>query len=66
VATHVRIEDALLNEALELSGYRTKREAVTAALEEFVVRRRQRQFLNLEGKIDVDPNYDYKAQRKQT
>ena len=63
MATNLKIEDSLLEEALKLSGFRTKKEAVTLALQEFVERRRQRQFLKLEGKIDIDPSYDYKAQR---
>jgi len=64
MATNLKIDDSLLNEALKLSGFRTKREAVTLALTEFVERRRQRQVLKLEGKIDFDPEYDYKAQRR--
>ena len=63
MVTNLKIEDSLLDEALKLSGFRTKKEAVTLALQEFVARRRQLQFLKLEGKIDVDANYDYKAQR---
>ena len=63
MATNLKIDEALLDEALKLSGFRTKREAVNLALQEFVERRRQRQFLKLEGKIDVDGTYDYKAQR---
>ncbi len=63
MATNLKIEDGLLNEALRLSGFRTKREAVTLALQEFVARRRQRQALNLEGKIDFDPNFNYRDQR---
>jgi Arc/MetJ family transcription regulator len=64
MATNLKIENALLDEALELSGFRTKREAVTLALQEFVARRRQRRVLALEGKIDFDPDYDYREQRK--
>ncbi len=63
MATNLKIEDGLLNEALRLSGFRTKREAVTLALQEFVARRHQRQALNLEGKIDFDPNFNYRDQR---
>jgi len=64
MATNLKIDDGLLNEALELSGFRTKREAVTAALQEFVARRRQRQALKLESSFDFDPEYDYKEQRR--
>jgi Arc/MetJ family transcription regulator len=64
MATNLKIDDALLSEALKLSGFRTKREAVNEALREFVERRRQRKVLKLAGKIEFDPSYDYKAQRK--
>ena len=64
MATNLKIDDDLLVEALKLSGFRTKREAVTLALEEFVARRRQKEVLDLEGTIDFDPDYDYLAQRR--
>ncbi len=64
MATNLKIEDKLIDEAVRLSGLKTKREAVTLALQEFVTRHRQLHFLSLEGKFDFDPDYDYKAQRK--
>jgi Arc/MetJ family transcription regulator len=63
MATNLKINDSLLVEALKLSGFRTKREAVNVALEEFVARRRQLQVLKLEGTIDFDPTYDSREQR---
>ncbi len=63
MATNLRLSDELINEALKLSGFKTKREAVTQALEEFVARKRQLQVLKLAGKVDIDASYDYKAQR---
>lgn len=64
MATNLKLDDDLLDEALKLSGFRTKREAVTLALQEFVARRRQQQALKLRGKIDFDPDYDYKQHRR--
>jgi Arc/MetJ family transcription regulator len=64
MATNLKIDDALIHEAVALSGLHTKKEAVTAALEEYVVRHRQLQILSLEGSIEFDPDYDYKEQRK--
>jgi Arc/MetJ family transcription regulator len=63
MATNLKIDDALLDEALALSGIRTKRETVNLALQEFVVRHRQQAFLKLRSSIDFDPDYDYKTQR---
>jgi Arc/MetJ family transcription regulator len=62
--TNLNLDDALLDEALKLSGKRTKRDAVNAALAEFVARRKQRRVLELFGKLEWDPRYDYKKERK--
>ena len=43
---------------------RTKKDAVTAALREYIDRRRQAQVTRLFGTIDFDPRYDYKKQRR--
>jgi len=64
MATNLKIDDGLVMEALKLSGFRTKREAVTLALQEFVARRRQRQALQLEGTVEFALDYDYKEQRR--
>jgi Arc/MetJ family transcription regulator len=63
MATNLEIDQALLEKAVELSGKRSKKDAVTMALEEFVARRSQKGLLELFGKIDWDPDYDYKAER---
>ena len=63
MATNLDIDQALLEKAVELSGKRSKKDAVTMALEEFVARRSQKGLLELFGKIDWDPDYDYKAER---
>ena len=63
MATNLDIDQALLEKAVELSGKRSKKEAVTMALEEFIARRNQKGLLELFGKFDWDPDYDYKAER---
>lgn len=63
MATNLSIDPRLIDEALEVSGERTKKAAVTRALEEFIARRRQRRLLDLMGKLEWDPGYDYKAER---
>ncbi len=64
MATNLAIDDELLHEALELSGLKTKKETVNLALKEFVNRRKQSEILELFGKMDPDPDYDYKKGRK--
>lgn len=64
MATNLSIDPALIERALEVSGERTKKAAVTLALEEFIARRGQRDLLGLMGKLDWDPGYDYKKERQ--
>jgi Arc/MetJ family transcription regulator len=64
VATNLQIDDGLLNEAKRLGGFRTKRETVNHALETFVGRIKRQRILALEGKIDFDPDYDFKEARR--
>ena len=61
--SNLAIDDSLLDQAKSLSGYRTKRETVNQALLEFVQRRQSSELVNLFGKVDYDPKYDYKKER---
>ena len=63
MATNVSIDPQLLDRALEVSGERTKRAAVTKALREFIARREQKRILEIFGSLDWDPDYNYKAER---
>lgn len=36
---------------------------MTRALEEFIARRRQKRLVELMGKLEWDPSFDYKAER---
>ena len=58
------VDEKLAEEARRLGGYTSVPEAVTAALEEFVQRRKQSAILDLVGKVEYDPDYDYKALRR--
>ncbi len=64
VPTNLAIDDTLIEEARAVGHHRTKREAVTAALQEYVKRHRQQEILDLAGKIAFDPAYDYKSLRR--
>ena len=63
MATNLSIDPGLLERALEVSGERTKKAAVTRALEEFIARRRQKGLLDLMGNLEWDGTFDYKAER---
>ncbi len=63
MATNLELDDKLIEQARRIGGHKTKKEAVNAALEEYVRRRKQMKVVELFGKIDYDPAYDYKAAR---
>jgi Arc/MetJ family transcription regulator len=64
VATNLDLDPALIDEAVRIGGRRTKKEAVTEALREYIARRRQARVTGLFGTIDYDSHYDYKKQRR--
>lgn len=63
MATNLSLDPDLLERALEVSGERTKKAAVTRALEEFILRREQKRLLELMGKLEWDKSFDYKSDR---
>ena len=63
MATNLAIDPELLQKALEVSGLKTKKETVNMALREFINRHKQEEILDLFGKMDPDPDYDYKKGR---
>ena len=64
MATNLAIDDALIDEARRVGNHKTKKEAVTAALDEFVRRRKQLEILDHFGTIDFAPEYDYRKMRQ--
>jgi len=62
--TNLAIDDALLETAKSIGKHKTKKAAVTEALEEYIKRRKQLQIENVFASIDYDEDYDYKEQRK--
>lgn len=64
MATNLTIDPDLIDRALQVSGERTKKAAVTRALQEFIARRQQKRLLDLMGKLEWDAAFDYKAERK--
>ena len=63
MATNLAIDPALIERALEVSGERTKKAAVTKALQEFIARREQKQLLELFDSLEWDESFDYKVER---
>jgi Arc/MetJ family transcription regulator len=64
MATNLAIDDRLIVKAVKAGGHRTKKDAVTEALQEYIDRRAQRRIVELFGTIEYDSGYDYKARRR--
>ncbi len=62
--TNLAIDDKLIVEAQKVGRHKSKKEAVTQALSEYIGRHKQQEILKLFGKVDWDKGYDYKAARK--
>ena len=66
MASNLALDPKLLERALKISGERTKKAAVTKALEEFIARRSQKKMLDLMGSLEWDDTNNYKAERSRS
>jgi Arc/MetJ family transcription regulator len=66
MATNLQIDDKLILKAVKLGRHKTKKAAVSKALEEYIQHLEQQKILSMFGKIDYDPQYYYKKQRLRT
>ena len=64
MATNLALDDKLIEAARRIGKHKTKKEAVTTALVEYVRRRKQLRILDLVGKVEYYPDYDYKELRR--
>jgi Arc/MetJ family transcription regulator len=63
MATNLSLDPELIEQAVKIGGERTKKAAVTRALEEYIARRKQKRLLDLMGKLEWDESFDYKVER---
>lgn len=63
MATNLAIDDWLIDEAKKIGKHRTKKGAVTEALQEYIQRRKQSEIFSIFSTIEYDQDYDYKKQR---
>ncbi len=63
MATNLSLDPKLIEQAVKIGGERTKKAAVTRALEEYVARRKQKRVVELMGKLEWDESFDYKVER---
>ncbi len=64
VATNLDLDDRLIERIRRTGGHKTKKEAVTVAMQEYARRLEQMKLVKWFGKVDFDPAYDYKAERR--
>jgi hypothetical protein len=62
--TNLALDDHLIEEARRVGRHKSKKDAVNAALDEYVRRRRQREVIPLFGTIEYDARFDYKSARR--
>jgi Arc/MetJ family transcription regulator len=62
--TNIVLDDDLLDEAIRVSGIKTKKDVVHEALRVFIATKKRKSLLDLAGKIELAPGYDYKALRE--
>ncbi len=63
MATNLGIDPDLLDQALAISGEKTKKATVNRALREFIARRGRKRLVDLFGRLGWDGDYDYKLER---
>jgi len=63
MATNLALDDKLIIEAQKIGGHKTKKDAVTEALNEYIQRHKQLEITELFGKINYDESYNYKKSR---
>lgn len=62
--TSINVDEALLNEAFQLTNLTNQEELINLALEEFVQSRRKKNLLDLAGQIQFSPDFDHKTLRE--
>jgi len=62
--TNIDMDDALVAEAMELSGAKTKKEVVEMALRALIRQKKRKDLAELSGKISFYDGYDHKKLRR--
>ena len=64
MATNLALDDKLITQAQKVGHHKTKKEAVTAALKEYISLKKQLEIIDLFGTINFDKDFNYKKARK--
>ncbi|MCB1143036.1 MAG: type II toxin-antitoxin system VapB family antitoxin [Leptospiraceae bacterium] len=66
MATNLALDDTLIEEARLIGNHKTKKDAVTMALKEYIQKRKQLEIISLFGNIEYDSDSDYKSLRSRS
>ena len=64
MATNLALDNKLIIQAQKVGHHKTKKEAVTSALKEYIMHKKQLEVTKLFGTIALDKRFDYKKARK--
>jgi Arc/MetJ family transcription regulator len=64
MATNLALDDKLIDQAVRLGKHKSKKEAVTAALESYVRQRKRAGLSDLIGNVDFHDDFDHRAMRR--
>jgi hypothetical protein len=64
MATNLALDDKLIIQAQKAGRHKTKKEAVTSALKEYILHKKQLEITKVFGVITMDKRFDYKKARK--
>ena len=63
MSTNLALDDQLIILAQTAGHHKTKKEAVTAALEEYVAHKKQQEAVEMFGTVQFDTRFNYKKAR---
>ena len=64
MATNLALDDKLIVQAQKAGHHKTKKDAVTAALKQYITHKKQLEITKAFGTITFDKNFNYKKARK--
>jgi Arc/MetJ family transcription regulator len=63
MATNLTLDDDLVAQAQRIGHHRTKKEAVTTTIREYIAHKKRLKVIDLFSHIDFDEEFDYKKAR---
>ena len=63
MSTNLALDDQLIVLAQKVGHHKSKKEAVTAALEEYVAHKKQQKAVQMFGTVEFDSQFNYKKAR---